>query len=269
MDLAGNSALQWTGKILHHKAVNAPPRGGYAAIRCHAEAEFNRLPDHVWSGVRHDTYVAARIATPRHAAGQRVTAAVTNRRVVAAADETAADGSIGDVGERSAVDVRRGNFQHGPIIEVARITFQIEGMAEEHPHRSGRNKNARCIEDLVAGDSRVIDNGTVRRAEGRGRGGNPKRRGSRNIRRHPACRQRGCDNLIESLEEFGAKRSPRSRCSGRDLPCAAAMGGDAENVEGIIELYLETLRIGQAGPKASPGCSSVGANIDAVLRSYI
>ena len=51
------------------------------------------------------------------------------------------------------------------IIEVARITFQIERMAEEQPHRSGRNKNARCIEDLVAGDSRVVDNGAIRRAE--------------------------------------------------------------------------------------------------------
>ena len=47
------------------------------------------------------------------------------------------------------------------------------------------------------------------------------------------------------------------------------MGGDAENVQRIIEFYLETLRIGQPGPKASPGSSSVGANIDAVLRSYI
>ena len=37
----------------------------------------------------------------------------------------------------------------------------------------------------------------------------------------------------------------------------------------VIELYLETLGIGQPGPKASPGGPSVSADIDAVFRSYI
>ena len=47
------------------------------------------------------------------------------------------------------------------------------------------------------------------------------------------------------------------------------MGANAENVQRVIELYLEALGIRQSGAKASPGSPSVSANIDAVLRSYI
>ena len=96
-----------TQNAVTDKAVNAPARGGYAAVRRHAEAQLNRLSYHVWSEVRHDSNVAARISTPRHPAGQRVTAAVTDRAIITAADKIAADCGIGNVGECSAIDVRR------------------------------------------------------------------------------------------------------------------------------------------------------------------